>query len=192
MNIMKKELLVLLLMTIVGFDSCKNNANKQLDNPVLQEDALNPMTYENTFPFSTTDFIEVISYPNRKEWDKDLENNGSYIESGVIENGEVRIREDKIKDRIKLSNSQARQLFDNLYTYKCEDEVAAACYAPRHSFIFYDKDGKPFAAMEICLKCYVTRTTADFPPTQFCDQKIENLTKYFKTIGVKYFGEKKQ
>ncbi len=150
-----------------------------------------PVAYATTFPFSTAERVELISFPNRYGWDTVAHAEGTYINDVLIDpEGRVTVPKARVKDRVTLTTHQGQQLFDLLCNNPCPaDEVmAAACYDPRHLITFHDKDGKAFAYIEICLECFQAHYSEGIPVQDFCPEKIRALNHLFRQLGVSYFG----
>ena len=131
--------------------------------------------YNETFLFAKADEIEILSYPNRNDWDSNGE---------VIDNGKVKLDQKRIVQRIMITKLQSEKLFDILYNFSCKDqEVNAACYEPRHSIIFYKKK-KAFAFIEICLDCMNTHSTDGIKHFGFCAEKINAIDDLFHKVGL--------
>lgn len=149
------------------------------------------LIYERTFPFDQSDRIEILSYPVRFTWDTVRAGENTYINDELIApNGRVRLPKVKIKDRVRLDREQRARLFDALCNKPCaEDEkMVAACYDPRHAVIFYDRQGKAIAFLELCLECYQKRHTEGIPVQDLCAAKVNSLHQLFQDFGVTYFG----
>ncbi len=147
---------------------------------------------KETFPFSTASRVDVVAYPNRFAWDTTSDENGMHVDEGVIADGRLRLPQQKIRDRITLNQAQIKRAFELLYNDDCSSEEAAACYDPRHALIFFDKNSKAIAAIEICLDCYKARVTTGVPRISFCGEKVADLATLFRSFGVKYFGQDEQ
>ena len=143
-----------------------------------------------SYPFSKCEYIEVISYESRMNWDTINGMSKDYYEYSILEKGRMEVFRKNTIEEIRLSNEQNEQLFDILYKTNCITSVAAACYEPRHSFVFYNKEEKPFASIEVCLDCYGSRETKGVKEIEFCDKKIEKLRNFLESIGIKHFEEK--
>ena len=114
-----------------------------------------------------------------------------YYEYSILEKGRMKDFEENTIEKIRLDKSQSEELFDILYNTNCMTSMGAACYEPRHSFIFYNKEQKPYAAIEVCLDCYGSRETKGIKEVEFCDRKITKLRTFLESIGIKHFEENK-
>jgi len=138
---------------------------------------------DKQLPFATAQSIEVIAYPNRQMWDKRSD------QSSLIRKGVIGISPARIKERATLTKPLQSQLYRALYKKPCKDAIVAACYEPRHAFIFYDAHHKAIAYLEICLDCYNYRATAPYVIEGLCPEKIREITTILRQAGIKYFGE---
>ena len=64
--------------------------------------------FENTFPFAQADQIQIVSYPNRNDWD---------LNGKIIENGKLALDPNKIVQKVVLATSQSKKLFTILYCF---------------------------------------------------------------------------
>lgn len=134
-----------------------------------------------TYPFSDARRIEILSYPDRFVWDTLPTSSHS-----PIQNGQIAIEQSRVKERVELSLTQKADLFNLLYNTKCNLPSSAACYDPRHAVIFFDKDDKAFAYIEICLSCLTTKESKDVNIGELCSEKITDIRNMFKNFGIKY------
>jgi hypothetical protein len=146
--------------------------------------------HTESYPFSKCDYIEVMSYESRMNWDTINGMSKDYYEYSILEKGRMEVFRKNTIEKIRLSKEQNEKLFDILYKTNCFISEAAACYEPRHSFVFYNTEKKPFASIEVCLDCYGSRETKGVKGIEFCDEKVEKLRKFLESIGIKYFKEK--
>ena len=146
--------------------------------------------YKVFYPFSKCEYIEVISYESRLMWDTIGGMSKDYYEYSILEKGRMKVFEKNTIEKIRLNKTQNEELFNILYNTNCSESLTAACYEPRHSFIFYNKEKKPFASIEVCLDCYSSRETKGIKQIEFCDEKIIKLRTFLKSIGIKHFEEK--
>ncbi len=79
---------------------------------------------------------------------------GSKESDSLLNNGQL--REERLqkskKKEVELNASQVKRLLSASFASKVR-LTPAACYNPRHIFVFYDSDSKPVAAIEICFGC---------------------------------------
>jgi len=64
---------------------------------------------------------------------------------------EAQLKEFKTKEA-PLNAAQVERLLNAAFSSKIRI-LGAACYEPHHVFVFYDRDAKPVAAIEICFHC---------------------------------------
>lgn len=176
---MKRIFQILSLSIFLSLFSCQKPEKKSIETESKREEKLatkiERRKFENTYPFSSSEYIEVISYPNRNEWNNDLE---------IIKNGKIKFDQHKIIEKVKLDKLQCKELFEILYNYPCDETYNSACYEPRHAFIFYGKDNKAFAAIEMCFACSNSHETEGIDDLQYCEKEIESLKKFVKGVGV--------
>lgn len=55
-------------------------------------------------------------------------------------------------DHKRLSKADSNQLLKAL-SFDDKKNIVMACYDPHHIFVFYDYEGRPVSAVEICLTC---------------------------------------
>ncbi len=82
-------------------------------------------------------------------------------------------------------------LTDILYNYgfggPIRIQTESMCYDPHNAISFVDKQGKVFAYIEICFLCGKTRGSSEkISLGEMCDQKIDMLRRFFKTVGIEY------
>lgn len=136
-----------------------------------------------TYPFNKAEKIEIISYDFTSE---DVENPDNY----KIADGRLAIAPQKIIETVRLSESQVAEVFNVLYTDSCNEQLSADCYNPAHRLVFYDKNNKVFAYIELCLSCIDYRLSANVaPPEGFCRAKADSLERLFKSAGIKHYTE---
>lgn len=76
----------------------------------------------------------------------------------IIENGELH---KSVIDRngVLLDVSQVDRLLDAVARPHSDFDVRAACYFPRHAFVFFDEKHQPVAFVEICFSCIAEDTS---------------------------------
>ena len=134
-------------------------------------------------PFLTAAKVQVISYPNRRLWDS-LERYNRIVLDGLLNFDQEKIKESKF-----LTEPQKQKAFDILYNMKCEGDMAAACYDPRHAFIFFDLKGNPSTYLEVCFECSNYNIGNGFDLNTSCPEKWGKLYALVKEAGIKYDGE---
>ena len=145
---------------------------------------------KDIYPFSKCDYIEVISYENRMNWDTINGMSKDYYEYSILENGRMEVFKKNTIEKIRLNKEQNENLLNILYNTNCFVSEASACYEPRHSLIFYNAENKPFASIEVCLDCYGSRKTKGIKEIEFCETKINKLREFLESIGIKHFEDK--
>jgi hypothetical protein len=92
----------------------------------------------------------------------------------------------------QLNRYQIVQLTDILYNTEVRKPSDYAnpgytCYSPRNAFIFYDRGGKIFEYLEICLECKHYRSLSDrISVGTDCNQKYDLLNRLLIDVGIKY------
>ncbi|MDN3580283.1 hypothetical protein [Mucilaginibacter flavus] len=67
----------------------------------------------------------------------------------------------------------------------------AACFDPRNSVIFFDKNGKIFDHLDICFSCHRSDSASGkLNVGTECAQKFDMLTKFFIKAGIRYGSDK--
>lgn len=161
--------------------SCKK-AEEEVLSPAKMQKTLPKM--EDTFPFSETTKIEIISYPVRYEWDT-IRNGERKVMASLVENKQFQPDTLHIKDRVILNNKFTNQLFKSFFT-KYEGCTVAACFDPRHAILFYNEKREIIAYLEVCLDCGNSQSSGNFKYDDLCEITLAEL---FEQAGIKYFGE---
>ena len=93
-----------------------------------------------------------------------------------------------IKERIVLNEIQKKELFTLMVCDACvPEEMAAACYQPRHLILFKDKKNKIVGYQEFCFQCIGSRVSKNLEGFhKFC---YSDMNKLFRKFGIKYFVE---
>jgi hypothetical protein len=68
-------------------------------------------------------------------------------------------------DQKRLDKTATKRLLKAL-SFNDKKNVVMDCYEPHHIFVFYDYDGKPVAAVEVCLTCGRIKMEASQKGTQ--------------------------
>ncbi|MGC4041805.1 MAG: hypothetical protein QM710_13745 [Flavobacterium sp.] len=121
-------------------------------------------TVENTFPFSKADNVELIFYKEAQEEGADLK----------------RFSRVPIKKKVKLNDAEKEELFEILYKENSLFTDAAACYLPRHAFVFTTQKDT-IGIIEVCLECSGVQVTKGIKPPQMFDNVVEKLGKFIKS-----------
>jgi hypothetical protein len=129
-----------------------------------------------TFPFSQSDKIELVSYKDRED---------RFLNDELIKDGTFIVP--NISDRKQLDSQQIDSLFSILYNFKTKnnrnEEFGADCYEPHHSVVFYET-GRAIAFYEICFSCGGTRQTPGTDFGQFCEEKLCMLQRFFRQAKI--------
>ena len=121
-------------------------------------------TVSLTFPFSKAENVELIFYKKELSGGADLK----------------KIYKVPFTKKIKLNESEKKELFEILYKETCFVEFSAACYEPRHALVF-TKLKDTIAVIEICLECAGSRETEGIENLKMCDSRIKKLDDFFNT-----------
>ncbi len=137
---------------------------------------------EEIYPFSEAEKIEIVSYPDRMNWD-------NHFDSTIVVSGEIRFSKSLIKERVVLNDTLTEKLFRYLFIEECPliDITRSLCYQPRHAILFYNNESKIYSYLEVCLEC--GKAEGNFLYNEICDERTANLEHIFKQAGIKYFGE---
>jgi hypothetical protein len=131
--------------------------------------------------------VKLYSYPSRMMWDTI---NGRSNSNLKFEKGKLIFDKTKVIDSLVLSNDQKDKVFNILLDTKWEEKgMQAACYEPRHLFLFY-KDNKLVGYYEVCLECggWLSSKELDDLP-MFCIEKGDELKELFVKMNLKNIGE---
>ena len=210
---MKKVIFSLLVfVSVIEFTSCTNATDPAASYPPPGDSTLyemypkkvvktgpdtteafyvinaNKLKAASTYPFSEADYIEILSYPNRMEWDTTADGKYSdYFHPEIIKKGKLNFDTTRIKERVRLTSEQGNKLFGILYNNTCLMQQMSPCFDPRHSIIFYHKDKKAFAFIEMCLMCSTVRTSnLKNEPEITCFEKKKDLIQLFKSVGINF------
>lgn len=169
----------MLLLTATCLFACNKGANNTVVN-TKQEEKIPEM--ENTFPYSEAAKVELISFSH-------LDFRPEEYDYKIVD-GKLAFDESIIKERISLSKRQQESLFWELTTDDCPQNYEVAdCYMPEHRIIFYDKDDKVIAFLEICIQCVGSRKSENFKVARLCGIKMKELKKLFRSAGIRHFSE---
>lgn len=96
----------------------------------------------------------AVSYSEVRGYVYNLDGNYGIpiVQDGILDQSVVGRR------GVKLSTSQVEHLLDAVVRPHSSPAFAAACYEPRHAFVFYDDHHQPVAHIEICFSCIGFRT----------------------------------
>jgi hypothetical protein len=121
-------------------------------------------TVGNTFPFSKAENVELIFYKEAQEGGTNLKRFGAI----------------PIRRKVKLNETEKKEVFEILYKENCFIHSAAACYDPRHALVF-TKQNDTIGIIEVCLECSQIRVTEGIEQPKMCDGMIMKLDKFFKS-----------
>lgn len=96
-----------------------------------------------------------------------------------------------------LNPQQIEELTNLLFNYEFTGlkgytfTGTAACFYPRNSIIFFDKEGKIFDHLDICFNCHrYDSASGKLDVGTECAQKFDMLAKFFIKAGVRYGSDK--
>ncbi len=121
-------------------------------------------TVENTFPFSKADKVELIFYKEAQEGGTNLK----------------QISKIPYKKKVKLNENEKEEVFEILYKDNSIIHSMAACYAPRHAFVF-TKQNDTIGIIEVCLECSQFRVTEGIKHPEMSYGMATKLDKFFKS-----------
>ena len=130
------------------------------------------------------DKVRLISYPSRTFWGM----NKKILSS----DGKINIDKEYIIDDLFLNKQSQSELF-SIFKHKELTEVNAACYEPRHLFVFYNDKGKILGDYELCLDCGNAGRSEnlDYLPN-FSIEKGEKLKELLIDLKLKNIGHNSQ
>ena len=169
---------VLFLISILLLISCKNNDAEKTFSKVINK---------RDFPIKNFSKIELISYYNRIYWDTKFK--GEFPTHKVlVEDYKLTFDSTMIQERIVLNKVQEKELLNLMLSDSCSiDQIAAACYNPRHMILFRDNKNRIIGYDEFCLECASSRNSDNLEDfQQYCYYDMSNL---FKKFGIKLFVE---
>lgn len=165
------------------------------------------------YPFSKSARIEVVSYwameprkdvsiddtlnasdtLNRKRLVVSLNKNlpDSIFKAGIPLR-KSRLNYASLIEIKQLNREQIGKLTNILYNTafrkpKTFPDPGYTCYNPRNAFIFYDRNGKIFEYLEVCLECKHYRSLTDrISVGTGCNQKFDLLKGFLVDVGIKY------
>jgi hypothetical protein len=184
----------MLLLVCLILCSCRQEEKKQIHSlqqkhqvQVKEKEVI--ANIDETFPFSDTKKIEIISYPDRFTWDT-LPNSieGSKRISASVVNGKLNLNKTGIKERLIVNKEIERKLFSFFFIEQCPENYSnMLCFTPRHTILFYNNEDKIISHVDVCIQC--ADFQASFPCNEMCVERVEGLLEIFKEAGIKYFGE---
>ncbi|CAD7797021.1 hypothetical protein CHRY9390_00097 [Chryseobacterium aquaeductus] len=119
-------------------------------------------TLENTYPFSDADKVELFFYE------------GEAIDSDLKYFNKI-----PIKKKIELSKDEIQNIFEILYKENCFVQTTAACYNPRHAFVF-KKQNKTIGIIEICVECSRIEVSEGLLPPTLCDNEMIKIERFLQ------------
>jgi len=117
--------------------------------------------------------VSQLDFPDGKLVRRLLSKDG--VDTKLLERG-------KLKEAV-LTNDQVSILDDSIYGAH-PVFPAASCYDPHHIFIFYNPNGKPFKAVEICFNCTAVKTYPNLEEGQWRKHDYRSLAKLCDDIGI--------
>lgn len=151
----------------------------------LHTNKYNSAQRKQFYPFNQTAFISLISFQDTiSEFSSHLP-----VKDGVLDMGMV-------KEEVKLSLADIDKLTDLFYNlgYTSKKygviESRMSCYDPHNAILFFNKDRKVKAYIEICFDCHRTRSSSEnIHFGENCTEKFDKLKDFFTSMGVKFVSE---
>ncbi|MCU0350956.1 MAG: hypothetical protein MUF43_09045 [Flavobacterium sp.] len=178
------------LILLIGLFSCNKEEKKSINKietkktEVLEFEIVKPSELEKNVDdfFKNVSKIEIYAFSDRNFWDEI--DNPDMDSFPYIKGNKVKINDKYLKNKVTLTNNQISKLQKGLkggyYDY------VAACYAPRHAIIFYDKDDVIIGNIEMCFDCNIASGSKNLSEIA---RSALNLGDLFKEFGITYFGE---
>jgi hypothetical protein len=132
--------------------------------------------------------IEFISYRgDRIIWDT-IGKGPELFDKNLVINSKLNFDSTFIQERVVLNKTQEKELLNLMVCDTCEpEELAAACYMPRHLILFRNSKNRIIAYNEFCFECIGQRYSKNLKDFQwFC---LGDMQKQFKNAGIKFFGD---
>jgi len=184
---------ILLIILFVAFHQITfgQRSKKEIFPPVSPEKT-NRTKYSlkqrlSFFPFNLTTQIKIVSFDKRLDSSLSNPDNPFIYELPLKADS---ICSDKISETIALNLYQIDTITDILYNtcyrWTIYETSKNGCYKPHNAILFYDKNDKLLAYIELCFDCNRIKYSDD-KIVQFddCNNAIDDLRKYFKKLGLK-------
>lgn len=143
----------------IDYSSIEDEWQEEIKKSILEQ----KIDISSLYPYSQADKVEIITFYSKSNDYKTL-----------LKGGKVNLLPDEIDDRKFLNQEQVyklAQLFNNIDN--CFD-MSMNCYDPKHLVVFYDKKGKAFTFIEVCLECISSRAIdKKLKKYGICDKNIE-------------------
>ena len=177
----------LIAILFLSFFSCKEEKLKKPEFKII-ETSVSKSIKKREFPLKNVAKIEFLSYPDRITWDTISYKGEIPFRKNLIENQKFTFDSTMIKERIVLNEIQKKELFALMVCDTCvPEEMAAACYQPRHLILFKDKKNKIVGYQEFCFQCVGLRESKNLEGFEkLC---FSDMNKLFRKFGIKYFVE---
>ncbi|KOP36644.1 hypothetical protein DBB36_08570 [Flavobacterium sp. WLB] len=172
---LKKFSKLLVLSIILGLASC--NKNKAFEGE-------RNLDYSDAFDLEKEAIkkIEIFSYPDRLAWD-------TLRHKEIIRNNKIDFDTSMINEKVTLlKETQIKELFGLIKIHcKVEGDVApySSCYMPRNLILFYNKENRIIAHIEVCFECGTSESSNNLRENwDYCKDDVKD---FFKKAGIKYF-----
>ena len=177
----------LIAILFLSFFSCKEEKLKKPEFKII-ETSVSKSIKKREFPLKNVAKIEFLSYPDRITWGTISYKGEIPFRKNLIENQKFTFDSTMIKERIVLNEIQKKELFALMVCDTCvPEEMAAACYQPRHLILFKDKKNKIVGYQEFCFQCVGLRESKNLEGFEkLC---FSDMNKLFRKFGIKYFVE---
>lgn len=170
---------ILFLISILVFISCKNEKTEsQFFSKVITK---------RDFPIKDFSKIELVSYYNRVVWDTKYKGE-SQTYKVLVDNYKLTFDSTMIQERVVLNKIQEKELLNLMISDTCTlEQIASACYNPRHLILFRDNKNRIIGYNEFCTECSGSRNSTNLDGFQkYCYSDMNSL---FRKFGIKIFTE---
>ena len=120
----------------------------------------------NKFPVE--EFSNIVAYQMNGEG-----------EDAVFENG--KLSKMVMGEQKELNAEQTMQLLEFLQDEKAFGGTPAACFSPRHAFVFYN-DERPVAHLTLCMECGWMKSTPDLGGFAFSRKGRKELDELLDSV----------
>jgi hypothetical protein len=193
-------LFILLFYFVSSFGQQNNLSNPSFREPTRKEAEIDARNHHcmrrsdlsfsarlKNYPFNLSGQIQLVSFMGHIDTVK----GAAVLRSDSLPRLNDTICYSKLSEIKTLTFAQVDKLTDVLYNYGYSGKIYLGseplCYDPKNAILFLDKDGKPFAFIEICFECGKTRVSSEnISLGEMCDQKLSMLRDIFNNAGIEY------
>ena len=179
---------IFLLLTALVFISCKNEKIIKVEEndgiPILK--SVSKVINKRDFSLKNFSKIELVSYYDRISWDTLKYKEEQPFKKVLVDNYRLTFDSTMIQERVILNKIQEKELLNLIVCDTCvPEEIAAACYRPRHMILFRDDKNRIVGYNEFCISCNGSRNSTNIDGFQkYCLYEMGDL---FKKFGIKLF-----